>query len=255
MSIVNSFDNKSKAIIDLEEILGKPKYIADVCIVTFSIYVKEMVLERYNCKRVAYTKTANGNIDVYQFEVDGKTLLFYMSPVGAAPAACVMHEIHYMAGASKFIVYGSCGILDEEKCRGKLIVPTSAYRDEGLSYHYMELSDYVDIGNCEKLGKILDDHNYPYVMGKTWTTDAIYMETVNKADARRKDGCIAVEMESAGLQAMCNYYGYELYTFFFGADLLQTDSWDKAVLGNEEEFDIQRETFKIAVDIAVSDLG
>ena len=78
------------------------------------------------------------------------------------------------------------------------------------------------------------------------------METVNKANARREEGCLTVEMESAGLQAICDYYGYELYVFFFGADLLSTDSWDKGNLGNEKEFDIQKETFKVALDIALS---
>ena len=235
MSIVSSFDNESKTIINLDDIFKAPNHIADICIVTFSIQVKEMVLKQYNCKHVGFTKTANGNIDVYSFIV----------------AACVMHEIHYVTGASKFIVYGSCGILDVEKCKGNLIVPNSAYRDEGLSYHYMEVSDYVNIKNSDKLAEIFKKYEYPYVKGKTWTTDAIYMETKKKADARKNEGCICVEMESAGLQAMCNYYGYELYIFFFGADLLNGDAWDKATLGNEEEFDLQRETFKIAVDVAV----
>ena len=252
MSIINSFDNKSNAIIDLDKIVGEPPHIADVCIVTFSIHVKEMVLKKYDCKKVANTNTANGSIDVYQFEAGGKTMLFYMSPIGSAVAACAMHEIHYVTGANKFIVYGSCGILDTEKCKGKLMVPTHAYRDEGLSYHYMEVSDYVEIKNSAKLAEIFDKHNYPYVTGRTWTTDAIYMETVDKAAARRKEGCITVEMEAAGLQAMCNYYGYELYTFFFGADLLENDSWDKGSLGEEKEFDIQRETFNVALDIALS---
>lgn len=250
MSIINAFDNKSKAIIDLDEIIGKPNHIADICIVTFSIHVKEMVLEKYSAEKVAYTQTANGSIDVYKLEMEGKTILFYMSPIGSACAACVMHEVHYVTGASKFIVYGSCGILDAQKCKGRLIIPTSSYRDEGLSYHYMEASDYVDIKNAKKVAEIFEEQKYPYVLGKNWTTDAIYMETVDKAEARKKEGCITVEMEVAGLQAMCNYYGYELYPFFFGADLLDGDSWDKASLGNEEEYDIQKKTFDVAVDIA-----
>ena len=251
MSIIDSFDNKSKPLIDLSAFF-EPKQIADTCIVTFSIHVKEMILERHKCNIVGCTKTANGVIDIYLFEVDGKRILFYMSPIGSAVAACTMHEIHYFSGASKFIVYGSCGILDNEKCSGKLIVPTDAYRDEGLSYHYKEPSDYIEIRNYKKLASILENHRYPYICGKTWTTDGIYMETVNKANARREEGCLTVEMESAGLQAICDYYGYELYVFFFGADLLSTDSWDKGNLGNEKEFDIQKETFKVALDIALS---
>lgn len=90
-----------------------------------------------------------------------------MSPIGAPAAAAVMHEVHYIGGASKFIIYGSSGILDSESCKGNLIVPTASYRDEGLSYHYMEASDYVDIKNADKLAQIFDKLKYPYVMGKT----------------------------------------------------------------------------------------
>ena len=42
----------------------------------------------------------------------------------------------------------------------------------------------------------------PYVMGKVWTTDAIYRETRNLVEKRKSEGCIAVEMELAGMQAV-----------------------------------------------------
>ena len=162
-----------------------------------------------------------------------------------------MYEAHLVSGATKFIVYGSCGILDKEKCSGKLIVPTFSYRDEGLSYHYMEPSDYIEIKNYSKITDIFDKYNLPYVIGKSWTTDAIFMETRNKTNQRRSEGCICVEMESSGLQAICNYYGFELYTFFFPADLLENDSWDVASLGGKIEHDTQKATFKIALRIAL----
>ena len=136
MSIIDAFDNKSKSIIDLEQIFKEPKNIAEVCIVTFSIHVKNMVLEKYKCEPVAYSGTANGKIDVYLLEEGDKKILFYMSPIGSACAAAVMHEVHYATGANKFVVYGSCGILDEEKCKGNLIIPkccdTTETADPGL---------------------------------------------------------------------------------------------------------------------------
>lgn len=45
------------------------------------------------------------------------------------------------------------------------------------------------------------------------TTDAIYRETKAKFEARKSEGCIAVEMELAGVQAVCDYYGWNLYDF------------------------------------------
>lgn len=252
MSILNAFDNKSKPMVDITSFYGSAKHFADICIVSFSSDVKEMLLRKYKCEVIAHSGTVNGKIEVYMFEVDGKKLLFYMSPIGSAVAATVMHEVHHIAGPTKFIVYGSCGVLDNEKCRGRLIIPTESYRDEGISYHYMEPSEYIDIKNSSKIADIFDKYHYPYVMGRTWTTDAIYMETINKVAARRSEGCITVQMEASGLQAVANYYGYDLYTFFFGADLLDGECWDKANLGGESEKDIQRETFNMALNVALN---
>ena len=125
MSIINSFDNKSKALIDPGQIFKNPKMISDICIVTFSQHVRDMVLEKYKYESVGYSSTANGNIDIYLLKLDDISVLFYMSPIGAPSAAAVMHEVHYIGGASKFIIYGSSGILDSESCKGNLIVPTA----------------------------------------------------------------------------------------------------------------------------------
>lgn len=251
MSIINSFDNNSKPLIDVGSFYGASRYYADVCIVTFSHHVKKMFLKKYKAKKVATSGTANGEIDIYLFKVQDKKLLFYMSPIGAAVAAAVMHEVHYVTGVTKFVVYGSCGVLDNEKCKGKLIVPIASYRDEGLSYHYMEPSDFIEIKNARKLAQLFDKKQYPYVLGKSWTTDALYMETANKVLARKNEGCISVEMESSGLQAICDFYGYELYTFFFGADLFEGECWSKSKLGGNIERDIQKATFDIALQIAL----
>ena len=251
MSIIDSFDNKSKPLIDISAFYGEKKFFADVCIVSFSRHVLAMFLEKYESHPIGHSATANGHIDIYLFEVNGKKLLFYMSPIGSCVAASVMYEANYVSGSTKFIVYGSCGVLDKEKCSGKLIVPSYSYRDEGLSYHYMPPSDYIEIKNCDKIAKIFQKYNLPYVVGRSWTTDALYMETQDKARRRKSEGCISVEMESSGLQAICNYYGFELYTFFFSGDLLNDDSWEQANLGNEAEHDIQKATFDAALKIAM----
>lgn len=251
MSIIDSFDNKSKPLIDISAFYGEKKHYADVCIVSFSEQVLKMFSEKYESKIIGQIGTANGKINIYLFETGGKKLLFYMSPIGACVAAAIMYEAHYVSGATKFVVYGSCGVLNKEKCSGKLIVPSHSYRDEGVSYHYAEPSDYIQIKNCGKVAEIFEKHNLPYVIGRSWTTDAIYMETQNKANKRRADGCVSVEMESSGLQAVCNYYGFELYTFFFAGDLFDGDGWERSNLGNKAEHDIQKETFDAALKIAV----
>ena len=76
MSIINSFDNKSKALIDPGQLFKNPKMISDICIVTFYQHVRDMVLEKYKYESVGYSSTANGNIDIYLLKLDDISVLF-----------------------------------------------------------------------------------------------------------------------------------------------------------------------------------
>ena len=78
MSIIDSFDNKSKPLIDISAFYGEKKFFADVCIVSFSRHVLAMFLEKYESHPIGHSATANGHIDIYLFEVNGKKLLFYI---------------------------------------------------------------------------------------------------------------------------------------------------------------------------------
>jgi uridine phosphorylase len=40
---------------------------------------------------------------------------------------------------------GIAGTLDQEATTGKYVIPTAAYLDEGMSYHYASPSDYISI--------------------------------------------------------------------------------------------------------------
>ena len=87
-------------------------------------------------------------------------------------------------------------------------------------------SDFIDIKNSGKLEDIFEELKLPYVSGRIWTTDAPYRETKTALSERKKDGCIAVEMEVAGVQAVCDFYGIELYSFLMTGDLLDSDEYN-----------------------------
>jgi purine-nucleoside phosphorylase len=220
--------------------------ITDKCIVTYSVQVKEEVLKKYSNRKVTFTGTANGLIDVYYLEE--LDVLFYMSPVCAPTAVATLEEISYITGARNFIFFGSCGILDE-KAKDKVIIPTKAYRDEGTSYHYAPAKDFIDIKNYDLIEKICKDNFIEYVKGYTWTTDAIYRETVDNISKRKEEGCICVEMETSALQAMCDYNKLNLYVFLLSGDIL-VDEWDRSDLGTEKEHKKQLSSFDVAVLIA-----
>ena len=126
-------------------------------------------------------------------------------------------------GAGKFVLFGSCGVLDDEKTKGKIIIPVSAVRDEGTSYHYMAPSSEIaaDPRSVQTL-----ETGCPYVKGKTWTSDAIYRETLPMIEERRQEGCFAVEMECASMLAVSKYRQIPFAQFLYGADSLSSDTWE-----------------------------
>ena len=50
-------------------------------------------------------------------------------------------------------------------------------------------------------------------------------ETKGLVAKRREEGCIAVEMEIAGVQALCSFYGLELYCFLEAGDVLSDSGY------------------------------
>ncbi|MEG1256554.1 nucleoside phosphorylase [Clostridium sp.] len=231
MSIINSFDESMNAIINPNEVMEKIEGFPKVVIATFSYKIMEIFSKLQGVERAGCTKSVNGDVVIYKMNYKNKEIGFYMTPVGGSFAAGTLEEIIAM-GAEKVVIYGSCGSLDRNITAGHVIVPTHAYRDEGVSYHYMKPSDYIFIESSDKLASILEELEVPYVKGKTWTTDAIYRETIGNMNKRKAEGCISVEMECASLAAVCKFRNVEFLQFLYSADNLDSSKWEKRILGN-----------------------
>ncbi|MCQ2506556.1 MAG: nucleoside phosphorylase [Lachnospiraceae bacterium] len=248
MSLLDSYD-ESKPLIVPGNFCKKGNY-AKKCIVTFSNKVVADAIKRYPHEIVARVGTCNGKTPIYLIDFEGEKILLYMSLITAPAAGSNMEEVAYMTGATQFIVFGSCGSLDELATKDKFIIPTESYRGEGYSFYYVPKSDYIEIKNHSKLKAILDEMGLPTVEGKSFTTDALYRETETIIAQRKKEGCICVEMESSALQALCINKGYEFYTFFYISDLVGTKKWQNVCLGKETEKLQQINCFDIALQIA-----
>ena len=81
----------------------------------------------------------------------------------------------------------------------------------------------------------MEEAGLPYVVGKTWTTDAVHRETRGNFEKRKAEGCISVEMECAAVQAMCDYRNLNAYFFFTCGDLLDAPKWDARKKKNQKE--------------------
>jgi len=248
--IIHSFDPHSEAIISPASIFGEQKKICDTAIATFSREIYPAVLERYPHEQIAEISAANRIKPVHLLTLEeDRKVVFYLSEIGSAMAGTDVIEINWKTGANKFILFGSAGALDKEATAGKYVIPTAAYRDEGMSYHYAPPADYISVPNADCLAEFFSKHHLPFVKGKVWTTDAIYMETRELVRQRKADGCIAVEMELAGVQAVCDYQGLELYDFLVTGDVVDQPVYSPEGL---KEANHSFDKFDIAVMIANS---
>jgi uridine phosphorylase len=114
----------------------------------------------------------------------------------------------------------------------------------------MPSGDYVEIPTAARLAEILAELKQPYVCGKTWTTDAIYRETRGNMEKRKKEGCIAVEMECASIMAAAWFRGIEVYQYLYAADSLDADEWEARTLGRLTR-NAREKLLNIALEIAV----
>lgn len=230
--ITDSFDKNSESVISLSDFYDKSDVQVKKCLIIFSKVIYKELKRRFRVKKIACIKSCREDIPVYCFLYRKERIAFYLSNIGSTSAATEMNEVNYMIGATSFIMFGSCGSLDSNKTKNRFIIPSSAYRDEGLSYHYMENSDYIEIKNCKQVSLIFEKYKIPYVVGKVWTTDAFLRETKNQVKLRKKEGCIAVEMELAGVQAVADYYNFQLFNFLQAGDVIEDNDYSNEKLSN-----------------------
>ena len=224
--IIDSYDKDTETVISLKDFYGEKKNIAEKCLIIFSKSILEYLLNNFECEEIGNIESVNGSRPVYKSTFEGQEFAFYLTIIGSALSSTDCVVVNWITGANKFIMFGSCGSLDKEKTFGKYIIPTEAYRGEGASYYYKAPSDYIDIKNHDKVEEFFIREKAPYTKGKVWTTDVMLRETRGLISKRKSEGCIAVEMELAGVQAACDFYGLELYNFLEAGDVLNEGSYE-----------------------------
>ena len=143
--ITDSFDPLSPAKIN--PFVNENAEAVDACILTFSHVIEENVLRTYDCGKIGEFYFATGATPVYRLLFGGKKFAFYKTYVGAPACVGTIEDTFSLIRTKKYILFGGSGCLNREIAHGRVMVPTSAYRDEGTSYHYQPASDYIDFPN------------------------------------------------------------------------------------------------------------
>lgn len=226
-TIFHNFDNAKTAFINPNDIMDEDSSFPDVCVTTFSENIIQKIAEIDGVKRIAYLYSANGTLPVYEIEYAGKRIAFFLSRVGAPACVAGLEEIIAL-GAKKIVIFGCCGVLNQSAVQDKIVIPSSAIRDEGTSYHYIPANDeiYADKHSINILKQCLDKCSLSYAIGKTWTTDAIYRETHKILEERKRQGCLVVEMECSAVYAIAQFRNIPVIQFLYGADNLDSERWE-----------------------------
>jgi len=146
--ITNTFDNLTEEIIKVPRNENAKK--VDACILTFSHVILKYVLDNYECSKIGDLYSSNGANPIYGFEYEDRYFAVYMSYVGAPGCVADMEDTCALIRTDKYVVFGGAGCLNKEIARGRVMVPTAAYRDEGTSYHYAPPSDYIAVKTSTK---------------------------------------------------------------------------------------------------------
>ncbi len=220
------FDPEPKAVINPDIITDRVPD-ADGCVISFFGGTVEQMVAARSLPQVATLRSEMGEHPVFQTDVDGVPVGLFACGVGAPLAAGHLEEL-IAHGYRSFIVCGSAGVLDREIQFGKVVVCTSALRDEGTSYHYLPpgLAVEPDETATQVLVDELDRAGIAHIQGRSWTTDGFFRETPAKVAKRRTQGCITVEMEAAALFAVMRFRGVRLALVLYGGDDVSGADWD-----------------------------
>lgn len=236
--ILSNFDDAKKAIINPEDLVAAIPDFPEIVVSCFARATFKRMLKRYKHRLLTKTSVANLDIPIYELDYHGRKL-------------AVLEDLVAM-GMKKLILFGTCGILEEQVKETSIIVPTIAVRDEGTSFHYAPAQNEIS-ANDRTLAKFLtylQAENISFSKGKVWTTDGIYREMITKMKARKQEGCLAVDMECSAVAAWGQFREIAVCQFFYAADHLSEERWHPRSLGNEADLDEKDKIAEIALNFS-----
>ncbi|MGD9030709.1 MAG: nucleoside phosphorylase [Anaerolineae bacterium] len=235
------FDAAPKAIIEPTQLI-EPADAPEHCVICFFQEVISKLQQDQALGIIFEDRWEDAVHRFYELKVDGRRLALFHPGVGG-PIAAGMLEEAIALGCRKFIACGGAGVLDRDPALssvggvpvGHIIVPRSAVRDEGTSYHYLPPGREVEASpeGIAAIERVLQKHGIAYLVSKTWTTDAPYRETPAKVALRRSEGCLTVEMEAAAFFAVARFRGVSCAQMLYAGDDVSGQEWDHRDWANQ----------------------
>ena len=244
------FDSQREAIIEpgfVHRDIDPPEH----CIMPIYGALIEKLNEEGRLEKIGELYTSLIPLDVSRLEFEGSHVTVAFPGVGAPFAAAIMEELIAL-GCRKFVACGSAGVLKSEFQRGAIVIPSSAVRDEGTSYHYCAPCRTLEVDPevVRRLEAVVKKHHVNYEVGKTWTTDAFFRETKGKVSQRKTEGCITVEMECSAFLAVAQFRDVVFGQYLAAGDDVSGDEWDPRYV--DDRLSIQEKIFWLSVEACLS---
>jgi uridine phosphorylase len=154
----------------------------------------------------------------------GKETVLAQSRVGGPAVAALVEELAAF-GVREFCLWGYCGGISANVSVGDIILATSAFREEGVSFHYLESEDEL-VGSKWAAQWELPSKKTRILAGPVWTCDALYRETAEKVARYAEKGVLGVEMEVASFYAVCKQKGLKAAAFLVVSDVVRPSGWE-----------------------------
>lgn len=220
-------DLDGTGVIRAEAVVRRP---ADMPATAVLCWFPEVVdaLGAGDARALAVLRTELGRSPIWCTHGPGGRPVAVLHPGVGAPLAAMFLENLAAMGVRTVVGVGGAGALLPELTLGHAVVLGSALRDEGTSLHYLPPSRTVDADpdGVALLTGVLDRAGVPRVVGRSWTTDAIYRETPARIERRRAERCAVVDMEAAALVAVARRIGVGYAQLFLAADSLAGPAWE-----------------------------
>lgn len=177
---------------------------------------EDYILKHPDVQPVPVKNVFGRALDDFRMLKTGQDNILLAYPGTGASAAAMLLEMLIASGVQKIVSFGICGRLVPDLARNTIMLPVSAYREEGTSYHYLPDADEIaqNPKNLEVMEEVFAKNGLKCRSGKIWTTDALYRETAGKVELMTKRGCIGVDMELSALLAVAEFRGKANFASF-----------------------------------------
>jgi nucleoside phosphorylase len=190
---------------------------------------------RYNAKRINHPKSDDSRLhwgkviqwpmSVWNIEDTGIPIVF-VGPVLGGPWVAIALEELKVLGLKYAIGIGAYGSFSERLQIDDLVICDNAAVSDGTSKEYSSDSYVQPTQRLLELAEwVFQSENQESKRACTWTTDALYRESVEKMKIWKERGTECVNLETGTFYAVAKELEIESIYFGFILDLIHLEKW------------------------------